>query len=94
MNDTLRALNVPRPMQVREDAAAQPLAVRVTLTLARARARPWMSVTAVMDTWRIDDEWWRDRPISRMYHRMMLQDGATMTLFKDLVTGTWWRQEG
>lgn len=48
-------------------------------------------VEQVVESWRIDDEWWR-APISRRYHRVILAGGRPMTLFQDLVEGKWYRQ--
>jgi len=52
------------------------------------------AVAQVRDRWRIDDEWWRDRPIARMYHEVVLEDGATLTLFQDMATQRWYVQTG
>jgi hypothetical protein len=53
----------------------------------------WLRVEQVTDTWRIDDEWWRERPVSRLYYRVLLEDGGQMTVFHDLASGQWRRQE-
>jgi hypothetical protein len=57
----------------------------------------WLSngrfaVEEVLETWRIDDEWWRKRPVSRMYYRLLLEDGRTVTVYEDLTSGRWWEQ--
>ena len=49
-------------------------------------------VLEVLDTWRIDDEWWRKQPVSRMYYRVVLEDGTMTGLFKDLISGEWFLQ--
>jgi hypothetical protein len=51
-----------------------------------------LAVEAVLETWRIDDEWWRDRPISRLYSRLLLEDGRTVDVYQALRTGRWFRQ--
>lgn len=48
-------------------------------------------VAAVLDSWQLDDEWWR-HPISRRYFAVMLEGGRRMLLFEDLVTGEWYEQ--
>ncbi len=48
-------------------------------------------VEEVLEIWRIDDEWWR-RPISRRYVEVVLEGGAHVVLFEDLVTGDWFCQ--
>jgi hypothetical protein len=86
----LRALNEPRPVRVEADARGIP--VRVARACTRARdGRPGRRVTAVRETWRIDDEWWR-RPISRLYHSVVLENGKSVTLYRDLVDGGWYVQ--
>jgi hypothetical protein len=45
------------------------------------------------DSWRIDDEWWRSEPVSRFYCNVMLASGQRMVLYKDLVTGRWYKQD-
>ena len=47
----------------------------------------------IVEIWQIDDEWWREK-ISRRYAILALQDGQMMTVFRDLVTGRWYLQEG
>ena len=48
-------------------------------------------VARVQDSWRIDDEWWRD-PIGRRYYRLVLDDGSLRTVYQDLVDGGWYEQ--
>jgi hypothetical protein len=50
-----------------------------------------VAVTDVLDSWRIDDEWWREE-ISRRYFRLVLADGRTLTVFLDLIAGNWYAQ--
>ena len=76
----LRPLNQPRPVNVEADANGTPLNVE-------RRA-----VEAVLETWRIDDEWWRSRPVSRAYWRLLLEDGRTVDVFRDVLRGRWYRQ--
>jgi len=45
-------------------------------------------VEAVLETWRIDNEWWRERPVSRVYYRLVLEDGRTVTVYRD-GSGRW-----
>ena len=52
----------------------------------------WRKVLEILDTWRIDDEWWRKQPVSRLYYRVVLEDGTMAGLFKDLIGGQWYQQ--
>ena len=91
-----RQLNRPRPLRVEagEDACPEPGASR------SRRGRPiavWLSgrrhiVETVLETWRIDDEWWRERPVSRVYYSLLLEDGRTVTVYHDLISGRWAKQ--
>jgi len=46
----------------------------------------------VLETWRIDDEWWREQPVSRLYHSLLLEDGRAVTMYQDLAGSRWYRQ--
>ncbi|MDI6858340.1 MAG: hypothetical protein QME71_08515 [Dehalococcoidia bacterium] len=50
-----------------------------------------LAVSQVQDVWRIDDEWWREE-VSRLYYRLLLEDGRALTVYRDLVKDKWWRQ--
>ena len=51
-----------------------------------------MVVQQILDYWRIDDEWWRERPLSRFYWQVVLEDGRSLTVFQDLLERQWWQQ--
>jgi hypothetical protein len=51
----------------------------------------YQRVVAVHDTWRIDDEWWRDE-IARRYFVVELESGRRVTIFHDLVRDLWYQQ--
>lgn len=79
-SDRLKALSVPRTVDVELDAEGTPLAVR--------RKGDRLVVASIGDTWRLDDEWWR-RQIARRYVEVILEGGGRTVLFEDLVTGEW-----
>jgi len=54
--------------------------------------RERLAVAAVQDRWRIDDEWWRERPVRRVYFDLFLQDGRILTVCKNILNGKWFRQ--
>jgi len=81
--DSFKPVNTPEALRVEENAAGLPAAVRVKHRLA---------ITAIEDKWRIDDEWWRSQPVSRLYYTVMLASGIRMVLYKDLIGGEWYRQ--
>jgi hypothetical protein len=82
--DTYKPVNTPEALQVEEDAFDLPLAVK----LKRRQA-----IIFIEDRWRIDDEWWRATPVSRLYYNALLASGQRLVLYKDLVTGGWYQQD-
>ena len=82
----LRPLNAPSPLRVRTDARG-----RIVSVWRHGRPIP-RAVVAVQDRWRIDDEWWREHAVSRMYYAVVLDDGAFVTLYHDLTTDAWFEQ--
>jgi hypothetical protein len=58
--------------------------------VVRLKKRPVL-VKDVVNMWRIDEEWWR-KPISRLYFSLELENGAMITVFRDLLGGCWYKQ--
>jgi hypothetical protein len=81
--DTFKPVNMPQPVRVEEDLAGRPAAVRITRRQA---------ITDIEDRWRIDDEWWRSEPVARLYYAVLFASGQRWVIFKDLITGKWYRQ--
>jgi len=81
--DTIKPVNLPEPVRVDEDSSGKPVAVRL---------KRRQSIAAIEDCWRIDDEWWRSEPVSRLYYAVMLARGQRLVLYKDLIGGQWYRQ--
>ena len=79
----IRSLNSLKPVQVAAGSDDIPMLVYL---------RPRLKVETIEDRWRIDDEWWRDMPISRAYFDCVLEGGKHITLVKDLITSLWYRQ--
>ena len=78
-----KSINNPVPVLVKEDKAGFPIKIGLP---------EWHVVTAIGDHWRIDDEWWRSKPVSRIYYDVHLDSGQQMMLYRDLITGRWYRQ--
>jgi hypothetical protein len=51
-----------------------------------------IAVESVLEVWRVEDEWWRERPVSRMYYRVILEDGRVVDVYQALGSGRWYRQ--
>ncbi len=82
--DAGRAVNAPELVKAEEASSDN-------LPLAVWAPRRQVIIT-IEDRWRIDDEWWRAEPVSRLYYEITLACGQQMILFKDLVNGGWFRQ--
>ncbi len=61
------------------------------MTVGRPDGRTVGKVESILDSWRIDDEWWRQM-IARNYMEVMLEGGKRVVLFQDLITGQWFAQ--
>ena len=103
--DRLRPLNAPLPVTVEKDSDGNLKTVGsgeryVSLPFAGSLRTvenrsplpaPPVSVETILDSWQLDDEWWRQR-ISRRYVAVMLEGGKRVLLFEDLITGEWFEQ--
>jgi hypothetical protein len=78
--DRLRALNVPQSVTVQLDGEGIP---------RRVGDAP---VEVVLESWRIDDEWWR-LPIVRRYVEVVLEGGGRLVLFEDIKSKQWFAQK-
>ncbi len=100
-----RSLNLPVPIEVAEDSMERPVSVSLPPTIsnrptrsprrpAQAAQSPALPVTAINDLWQVDDEWWRERPISRRYYQITTKDDRRLTIFRDQLNGSWYWQKG
>ena len=80
---TCQPVNTPEPVLVEEDTDGFPLAIRDKRRYA---------IAAIDDRWRLDDEWWRSTPVSRLYYAVRLTSGHRLVLYKDLTDNCWYRQ--
>jgi hypothetical protein len=68
--DSVRPLNPPIPVEVRESARQLPVAVRIK--------RRWRRVVSIDDVCNVAEEWWRERPVIRMYYRVNMEDESSL----------------
>jgi hypothetical protein len=73
------------------NADGAPVAVKKQLRRSDGQEATAAVVEAVLEMWRIDDEWWR-KLISRRYFAVMLEGGTRVVLFEDLFTHEWFMQ--
>jgi hypothetical protein len=79
----VRLLNQPKPAAVEANKHGEPEAIVVQGRFQHVRA--------IHDSWRIDDEWWREE-IARRYFTVELANGRKLTVYHDLVGGGWFAQ--
>lgn len=77
-------VNAPVPVPVR----TRPGDVPVEVVL---QGRSW-PVETVQERWRIDEGWWWEAPVSRLYWRLVLANGRLLTVYQDLGDRSWWTQ--
>ncbi len=95
-----RSLNLPVPIEVLEDGAERPVSITLPPARSRRLAQNGRSLTrslviaSINDLWQVDDEWWREHPISRRYYQVTTQDEQRLTIFRDQLNGSWYWQKG
>jgi len=67
--DTAKPVNLPEPLAVEEGPDGLPAFVKL---------KRRQQIIAVEDCWRIDDEWWRSEPVSRLYYTVILASGQRL----------------
>jgi len=75
---------VPEILNVEVNSSGLPAAVKIPRR---------QIVKSIEDRWRIDDEWWRDRAVVRLYYAVVLNSGQHLTLYHDLIDGKWYKQK-
>lgn len=55
------------------------------------RRQAW-PVRRLRDCWRVDDSWWREEPVCRLYYELELAEARIVTLYHDLITDRWFQQ--
>ena len=80
----MKRLGTPRPVSVRMGEGGVPEEVGR------------IGVEAVSEEWVVEDRWWTGRPLKRRYFELVLADGRSATVFRDLRggDGRWYSQVG
>ena len=81
----IRRLKSPESLDVVTDSAGIPLRFR--------QGNTWHDVALARRPWRIDQHWWRADVIRRDYFRVAPEDGPPLTIYHDLISDEWARQE-
>ena len=80
----LRAINTPIPIVVKESPKKLPKSLVINGYIKH--------IALISDIWEINDEWWRSKPISRLYYQTITQEGRQITIFNDLIDNQWYQQ--
>jgi len=51
-------------------------------------------IQRVLEKWVVEEDWWELKALSRVYYRVLLDNGAIYKLFYDQVKQRWYRQPG
>ena len=99
-----RSLNMPVPIDVVENNLERPISVTLPSSISDRSRQPSLEtkplsltnlvITSINDLWQVDDEWWRERPISRRYYQITTQQDRRLTIFKDQLHAQWYWQKG
>jgi hypothetical protein len=81
----IRRLKSPQSVEVEVDSEGVPL--RLCL------GGSGKDLVPVRRPWRIDQQWWRGEPISRLYYRVAPEGEPPLTIFRNLINDEWFRQE-
>jgi hypothetical protein len=85
--DTRRIRRLKTPGAIEVEASADGVPLRVCLH------GTWQDVSLARRPWRIEQQWWRGEPVRRDYYRVAPQDGPALTVYRDMISGEWYRQE-
>ena len=80
----LRAINTPIPIVVKESPKKLPKSLAINGYIKH--------IALISDIWEINDEWWRSKPISRLYYQAITHEGRQITIFNDLIDNQWYQQ--
>ena len=79
---TSQTTAVPMPIQVQEDVDLRPLALVLDGQTIR--------IESIDDRCEVEEDWWKDNPVVRMYYRVTLEDGRQLPIFRNMVHGGWY----
>ncbi|GBD32073.1 MAG: hypothetical protein KatS3mg081_2210 [Gemmatimonadales bacterium] len=80
----------PRTGPIRRDGTARTKTAGLEITTPNYEE--WKPLEAIIEIWRVDDEWWR-KPVARLYVEAVLEGGKRTLLYRDLATGQWFAQQ-
>ena len=83
-----------RPGEILPLGQAQPVTVRLGRdgSPEAVRQRGWKRVAQVLETWQVEEGWWRQSGIRRSYYELLLESGDPLTVFRDDLADVWYVQ--
>ena len=75
--------STPMPTKVQEDEEQRPVAVSLFGVE--------VGVAAIDEWWEDEEFWWRHDPVVRVTYQVTLEDGQRLTIFRNMLTGGWYR---
>jgi general stress protein 26 len=52
-----------------------------------------VGVATVREEWHVVDRWWTEEPVRRRYFEVVLETGRNVVVFRDELSGKWYRQQ-
>ncbi len=71
----------------------EPSAANVVADGTIPKAVNGAAVAAVREEWRVVDRWWTEEPVRRRYFEVVLETGRNVVVFRDELSGKWYRQQ-
>ena len=72
------------PIDVQEDGEHRPISLKWNGGIQR--------VASVDDRCEVEEDWWKDNPVVRMFYRVTIEDGQRLTIFRNMVHGGWYQR--
>ena len=83
---TLPRPGTPMPVRVQEDDDLRPVAVSLE--------GKNLLVVSIVERVEEEAEWWEQAPVYKMHYQVTLEDGRQVAIFRNMKTGSWYRQDG
>jgi hypothetical protein len=71
---------------------SEPRPVRIETRHGVPAAIDGVPVDVTREEWRVADRWWTEEPVERRYFEVVLETGRNVVVFRDEMSGGWFRQ--
>ena len=76
--------SIPMPAKVEENEEFRPVALL---------EREPVAVVSIDELVEEEGEWWEPEAVTRMHYRVTLEDGRELGIFRNMKTGSWYRED-